>query len=133
MAKGIERIRLLLQRAKAELDTAKIPYAVIGANAVAERVGQVDEGAVRFTRDVDVLLRREDMPAAIRAMTAGGFDCERAMGVEIFPNDPDSKPSEAVLVIFAGEKVKQELYPVPAVTMSTSRSLVRPVRYGFPR
>lgn len=63
---GIERVRERLHRTAATLGKAEVPYAVIGGNAVAEWVGRVDEGAVRFTRDVDILLRREDLDAAIK-------------------------------------------------------------------
>ncbi len=90
-----------------------------GGNAVAEWVGSVDEGAVRFTRDVDILVRRDDMPAAIEAMAAGGFVHDRAMGVEIFLDSPDSKPGEAVHVNFAGEKVKEyDLQSAPLIEES---------------
>jgi hypothetical protein len=103
---AIERVRERLQRTAMALDAASVPYAVIGGNAVAEWVGRVDEGAVRFTRDVDILLRREDLPAAILAMQAGGFSYHQTMGVDMFLDGPHAKPSEAVHVIFAGEKVR---------------------------
>ena len=37
---------------------------MVGGNAVAEWVGRIDEDAVRNTRDVDILIRRPDFPAA---------------------------------------------------------------------
>jgi len=42
VAMAIERIRLRLYRTAKTLDAAKVPYAVIGGNAVAEWVGRVD-------------------------------------------------------------------------------------------
>ena len=50
VAMAIEKVRERLQRTAQALDAAQVPYAVIGGNAVAEWVGRVDEGAVRFTR-----------------------------------------------------------------------------------
>ena len=59
-----EKVKERLRRATRALDAAAVPYAVVGGNAVAEWVGRIDEGAVRNTRDVDLLLRRGDFPAA---------------------------------------------------------------------
>ena len=113
---AIERVADRLRRSTAALESAGVPYAVIGGNAVAEWVGRVDEGAVRFTRDVDILLRRGDLPAAIEAMTAAGFEYHRTFEVDMFLDGPDGKPSEGVHVIFAGEKVKpDDAAPAPDV------------------
>jgi hypothetical protein len=53
---AVEAIRQRLDRAAAALDGAGIPYAAVGGNAVAVHVGLVDRGAVRNTRDIDLLL-----------------------------------------------------------------------------
>jgi hypothetical protein len=57
-----------LMRATTALDGARILYAVVGGNAVAAWVSRMDEAAVRNTRDVDLLLRREDLAAAKSAL-----------------------------------------------------------------
>lgn len=119
VAMAIERIRQRLHRTAAALDAAQVPYAVIGGNAVAEWVGRVDEGAVRFTRDVDILLDRCDLPPAIAAMEAVGFVYQSIHGVEMFLDGPDSRSSEAVHIVFAGEKVKaDDLQVNPSVQAS---------------
>ena len=74
MVRAVEKVRERLLRTAAILEAAKIPYAVIGGNAVAAWVSRVDEAAVRNTQDVDILLRREDFPAAREAMEAAGAD-----------------------------------------------------------
>jgi hypothetical protein len=66
-----EKVKQRLRRATGALDAAGVPYAVAGGNAVAEWVGRVDEDAVRNTRDVDILLRRADLPAAKAALGGG--------------------------------------------------------------
>lgn len=106
VAVAIEKVRERLLRSTAALEKAGIPYAVLGGNAVAEWVGRVDQAAVRFTRDVDILLRREDFPAAIDAMKAAGFEHHRTMDVEMFLDGPDASPRDAVHIIFADEKVR---------------------------
>ena len=108
VAMAIERIRQRLQRTAVALDAAQVPYAVIGGNAVAEWVGRVDEGAVRFTRDVDILLNRSDLPPAITAMDAAGFCLPLGSRCGYVLDGPDSRPSEAVHIVFAGERVKAD-------------------------
>lgn len=116
VAMAIERVRERLRRSTEALAAAGVPYAVIGGNAVAEWVGRIDDGAVRFTKDVDILLRRTDLPRAIEAMQAGGFFHHQTFGVDMFLDGPDAKPSEAVHVIFAHEKVKEsDLHLTPDV------------------
>ena len=77
-----------------------------GGNAVAEWVGRVDEDAVRNTKDVDILLRRDDLPAAKAALEAAGFYYYRLMDVDMFIDGPQGKPSSAVHLLFAGEKLR---------------------------
>ncbi|HEY3244992.1 MAG TPA: hypothetical protein VGM03_16750 [Phycisphaerae bacterium] len=60
----MEKVRERLTRAVRALEAAGVPYAVVGGNAVAAWVARVDEAAVRNTQDVDLLLRRTDLPAA---------------------------------------------------------------------
>ena len=119
VAMAIEKLRVRLLKTAATLDAAGVPYAVIGGNAVAEWVGRVDEGAVRFTKDVDILIRRSDLAAAILAMSSAGFIHCQTFGVDMFLDGPDAKPSESVHVIFASERVKEtDLVPSPHVSDS---------------
>jgi hypothetical protein len=69
MIRAVEKVRQQLQRAVKALEAAGVPYAVAGGNAVAAWVSRVDEAAVRNTQDVEILLRRADLPAAIAAMS----------------------------------------------------------------
>lgn len=111
MATGIENVRNRLERAAAALGGTGVDYAVIGGNAVAAWVSRVDESAVRNTRDVDILLRREDREAAFAAMEAAGFIHRRvaslgkAAVMDVFLDGPDSGIRDAVHVLWAGEKV----------------------------
>lgn len=110
MAKGIEDVKLRLERAAAALARHGVGYAVVGGNAVAAWVSRVDESAVRNTRDVDILLRREDMECARKALESAGFVHRRvaslgkAAAMDVFLDGPDSKVRDAVHVLWAGEK-----------------------------
>src|SRR2546423_7471303 len=79
-----EKVKERLRRATRALDQAGVPYAVVGGNAVAEWVARVDEGAVRNTRDVDLLLRRADFGAARAALEAAGFVYLQLLDVDMF-------------------------------------------------
>ena len=114
--RAVEKVKDRLRRVTNALNEAQIPYAVIGGNAVQLWVAQVDESAVRNTRDVDIVLNRIDIEAAKLALEPVGFSFQEVAGVPMFLDGPDGTPRDAVHVVFAGEKVREE-YPeaVPSV------------------
>ncbi len=116
MDRAVEKIRERLERVSTALNSAGIPFAVSGGNAVRVWVAQADEAAVRTTRDVDILLRRDDLPAARTALEAAGFVYRHAGGIDMFLDGPDAKARDAVHLLYAGEKVREE-YPTAAPTL----------------
>lgn len=121
LERAVEKVRDRLLRSTAALEAAGVPYAVIGGNAVMAWVEQADESAVRFTQDVDLVLRREDLDRAGVALAKAGFIRRRVAGIEMFLDGPDAKARDAVHVIFSGEKVRPEyLAAVPDVAESVS-------------
>lgn len=103
-----DAVRDRMRRAADALGGAGVPYAVVGGNAVAEWVGSVDDAAVRNTRDVDILLRRSDFPAARVAMEAAGFVYRHAASIDMFLDGKGAKARDAVHVLYAGEKVRAD-------------------------
>src|ERR1700730_7850937 len=73
MERAVAKVRERLLRATAALNQIGVPYAVVGGTAVASWVATVDEGAVRNTRDIDLLVRRSDFPAITAALEQAGF------------------------------------------------------------
>ena len=119
MIQAVENVRNRLMRATRLLAEANIPYAVIGGNAVAAWVSKVDTAAVRNTQDVDILIQRSDLEQTIAAMEAGGFVYRHSRGIDMFLDGPGTKFRDAVHILFAGEKVREEyLLPTPQVTES---------------
>lgn len=123
MEQGIEKVRKRLLRAAEALRTAGLPYAVVGGNAIAAWVSRVDESAVRNTRDVDILLRREDFDKIQNALEKSGFLYRRVSalgrpgGMDIFLESGEVKVRDAIHILWAGEKVSsdcQEPAPDPA-------------------
>jgi hypothetical protein len=115
--RAVELVKNRLLRATACLENAGIAYAVIGGNAVAAWVGRVDQSAVRFTQDVDLLIRRADLDAVKTALGTAGFSYRHVADVDKFLDGPDAKARDAVHVIFAGERVRPD-YALPAPDVS---------------
>ena len=121
MVLAVELVTQRLLRATQALESQGIPYAVAGGNAVAAWVAKIDPAAVRNTADVDLLLRRDDLERAKTALASVGFIYRHARGIAMFLDGPEGRFREAVHILFAGEKVRQEdLLPVPLITESTS-------------
>lgn len=121
MSDAIEKVRRRLLRAADALNRACVPYAVAGGNAVAAWVSRVDEAAVRNTQDVDILLRRVDLPAARNALESAGFVYRHAASMDMFLDGQTAKARDAVHIVFAAEKVRED-YAAPAPDVSESEN-----------
>lgn len=119
MIRAVELVRERLMRATQALERAGVDYSVIGGNAVAAWVSTIDADAVRNTKDVDILIRRQDLEAVKAALASVGFVHQEVLGVDLFIDGPKGKPRQAVRAIFAGEFVKEgELAPAADVAES---------------
>ena len=128
-ARAVELVKNRLLRATASLENAGIAYAVIGGNAVAAWVGQVDQSAVRFTQDVDLLIRRADLDKAKAALESAAFIYRHVAGVDMFLDGPEAKARDAVHVIFSGERVRPDYaLPDPDVIESEESETFRVLR-----
>src|SRR5436190_66511 len=108
MERAVAKVRERLLRATGALNQAGVPYAVVGGNAVASWVATVDEGAVRNTRDVDILVRRDDLPAVTAVLQQVGFVRDELLDVVMFRDGAAGKPSEAIHLLFADEKIRPD-------------------------
>jgi hypothetical protein len=116
MERAVAKVRERLLRATAALNQAGVPYAVVGGNAVASWVATVDEGAVRNTRDIDLLVRRDDLPTITATLEQAGFVHDELLDVVMFRDGPEGKPSEAIHLLFTGEKTRPDhLLPAPEI------------------
>jgi hypothetical protein len=102
-----------LERITRALEEASVPYALIGGQAVALWVSTKDPAAVRTTKDVDILLRKDDLPRARAAALTVDMDYLEVVGVGMFLERTDPNPRHGVHLIWAGEKVRPEA-PLPA-------------------
>jgi hypothetical protein len=95
-----------LERICAALAKASVPYALVGGQAVALWVATRDPAAVRTTKDVDILLRREDLPRARAAALPVRLEYFEVMGVGMFLDQADPNPRCGVHIVWAGERVR---------------------------
>lgn len=113
---ALDNVTGRLQRITRALEEAAVPYALVGGQAVALWVATKDPAAVRTTNNVDVLLRRGDLPRARAAATAAGMDYFEVVGVGMFLERSDPNPRRAVHLVWADEKVTPDCtVPSPAI------------------
>ena len=116
MIAAVEEVRERACRAAAALRQAGIPHVIVGGHAVASWVARVDKEAVRNTKDVDLLVRREDLPRVVDALQSIGFIHQNVAGVDLFLDGPEGSVRSAIHVVFAGEKFRPGyLLPTPDV------------------
>lgn len=104
---AVQKVKDRLERITRALEAAGIPHAVVGGNAVQLWVAQVDEAAVRNTRDVDLLVERDRLPDVIRAAEGAGFVYRHVKSIDMLLDGPDAKARDAVHLVFAGERVRE--------------------------
>jgi hypothetical protein len=126
MVDAVEQVRQRLVKASTALRNSGVPHAVVGGNAVAAWVATVDATAVRNTQDVDILIKRSDLPAARVALEHAGFVYRRVSGVDLFLDGPSATPHQAVHIVFADEMVRvNEPAANPGVQESTDLGAFR--------
>jgi hypothetical protein len=122
---ALDEVTDRLQRITVALEGAGVAYALVGGQAVALWVATRDPAAVRTTKDVDILLRRADLPKARAAAVA--LDYFEDIGVGMFLERSDPNPRKAVHLLWAGEKVRPE-YALAAPAVE-EREQLEPGKY----
>src|SRR2546428_12497142 len=98
---ALDAVTERLQRIVSALEEAVIPYALVGGQAVALWVATRDPAAVRTTKDVDILLRREDLPRARAAAAGVDLDYFEALGVGMFLERSDPNPRKGIHLLWS--------------------------------
>jgi hypothetical protein len=116
---AVDRVAQRLGKVTAALDAAGVRYAVVGGNAVAAWVGRVDPSATRATKDVDLLVDRDDLDRITAVLRGLGFRRDDVRGLVMFI-DPDEPSRRAgVHLVWAGDRVRPS-YPAPAPSVTES-------------
>ena len=119
MIAAVEDVRERACRAANALKQAGIRHVVVGGNAVASWVARVAKEAVRNTKDVDVLIRREDFARVVDVLESVGFVHQNVGGIDLFLDGPEGSVRSAIRIVFAGEKVRPD-YPLPTPDVTES-------------
>jgi hypothetical protein len=101
---------------------ARIPYRIVGGLAVYLYVEAKEPAAGRLTRDVDVLILREDLPRLVAAAERVGFQHRHAADVDMLVSAEEPSARRAIHLVFSGEKVRRD-YSEPAPEMGVPISL----------
>jgi hypothetical protein len=119
---ALDEVTDRLHRIVRAFEAAGVEYALVGGQAVALWVATKDPSAVRTTKDVDVLLRGEDLPKARAAAASVALDYFEVLGVGMFLERSDLNPRKAVHLIWAGQKVRPE-YALPSPSVDERETL----------
>ena len=91
---ALDEVTVRMQRIAGAFEEAGVAYALVGGQAVALWVATRDPAAVRTTKDVDILLRRSDLPKARAAAARVAMDYFEVMGVGMFLERTDPNPAQ---------------------------------------
>jgi len=117
MIAAVEEVRDRACRAARALQQAGIPHIIVGGHAVASWVARVDKEAVRNTKDVDLMVPRQDFLRVIDILQSIGFIHQNVSGVDLFLDGPEGSVRSAIHIVFAGEKVRPDyVLPTPEIT-----------------
>ena len=83
-----------------------VPYELIGGLAVLVHVEEANPELTTLTRDVDVMVRREDLERIKQAAAGHGFRFRHTAGVNMLLYGGTDSARNAVHLIFSGEMVR---------------------------
>jgi hypothetical protein len=101
---------------------AGLEYRVIGGLAVYLYVEEALPDAGRLTKDIDIVVRREDLDRIAKAAETFGFVHRHVAGVDMLTRADQPSARRAVHLVFAGEKVRPE-YVEAAPALGASREV----------
>jgi hypothetical protein len=99
-----------------------IPYELIGGLAVLVHVEEANPEYTTLTRDVDLMIRREDLEGVKEAAAAQGFRFRHTAGVDMLMYGKTDSARNAVHLIFSGELVRpNQAAPNPPIAPEKKR------------
>ena len=106
----LEQLLKLAETVEAIFSRAGLEYRVVGGLATYYYVEEAAPDAGRLTRDIDIVVRREDLEKIAAAARAFGFQHRHVAGVDMLVRADEPSARRAVHLVFAGEKVRPD-YP----------------------
>ena len=104
----VEKVQERARKVAAILDQHGIPYQIIGGIAVYSWVVATDPIAARNTQDVDISIRREDLPRIRAVFEEAGYRYNETLGVKMLLEPGVQRARDGIHIVIAGEKVRPE-------------------------
>jgi hypothetical protein len=124
--KRVEQLFELAERVEKAFSSAALEYRVVGGLAAYLYVEEVEPDAGRLTKDIDILVRREDLRKIAEAVEPFGLQYRHVASIDMLLQAGAPSARRAVHMIFSGEKVRPE-YPEATPEIGESRR-IREVR-----
>ena len=112
-----------LQKLSLPLEEAGVPHELVGGLAVFLHVENADSTHSSLTRDIDIMIRREDMGRVVAIAEEYGFRFRHSAGWDMLLYGETNSARNAVHLLFSGERVKE--------TQLEVHPSIRPVRAGL--
>jgi len=93
-----------LERIARFLAAEQIRYELVGGGAVMVQVNRVEPSAVRNTKDVEIMIHRDDLEKIKHTAQRHGFTFRHAAGLDMLLPPGETKARNAIHLIFSGEK-----------------------------
>jgi predicted DNA binding CopG/RHH family protein len=107
----------VLHKISEALEEEGVPYELIGGLAVFVHVEEANPEYATLTRDVDLMIRREDLERIKEIAAKHGFRFRHTAGIDMLLHGDTNSAKNAVHLIFSGEKVKSsQIVPNPPIT-----------------
>ena len=101
---------------------AGLEYRVVGGLAAYLYLEESEPDAGRLTRDIDIVVRRDELRKIADAVKPFGLEYRHTAGVDMLVQSGAPSARRAVHLIFTGEKVRPE-YPEPVPELGPYRTL----------
>lgn len=96
-----------LQKLTSPLEQAGVPHELVGGLAVFLHVENADSTHSSLTRDIDIMIRRDDLPRVVAIAEERGFRFRHSAGLDMLLYGETNRAVNAVHLLFAGERIKE--------------------------
>jgi hypothetical protein len=104
----VEQLFTLADVVERAFASAGLDYRVVGGLAAYLYVEECEPDAGRLTKDIDIVVRREDLEAIARTVEPFGLQYRHVEGVDMLVQKGQPSARRAVHMVFRGEKVREE-------------------------
>jgi hypothetical protein len=112
--KRVNQLFDLARRVDEAFSAAGIDYRVVGGLAAYLYVEDREPDAGRLTKDIDIVVRREDLERIAHAVRSVGLEYRHTAGIDMLVEVEEPSARRAVHMVFTGERVRPEYSnPVP--------------------